>query len=212
VAGDNWHKGVLGLTAGRIAQKYHRPTLAISIENGRCVGSARSIRTVNLHAQLERVADCFTHFGGHEFACGFSLETARLDELRERLTAVFDDLDESLFVRAAEVDAELELREIDAEFVKAHEMLEPFGAANPQPLFVTRGATVVGTREFAEDCCELTVERDGVRAPAVLWPSVKQLGPEIVKSGTVDLLFTLEPDAWSATGAKLIVADARKTE
>ena len=212
LAAPNWHRGVLGLTAGRIAQKYHRPTLAMSIENGHCIGSARSITTINLHAQLERVADCFTHFGGHEFACGFSLETKRLDELRERLSSVFDELDESLFVRAAQVDAEVSLRELDAEFVRAHEMLEPFGAGNPQPLFVTRRATVAGTRAFAEDCCELTMEGEGVRAPAVVWPSVKQLGEEIVKHGTVDLLFTLEPDAWSATGAKLIVVDARKSE
>jgi len=212
LAGTDWHKGVLGLTAGRIAQKYYRPTLAMSIENGRCVGSARSIATINLHAQLERVADCFTHFGGHEFACGFSLPTSRIEELRERLAAVFDELDDSLFVRAARVDAELTLKEIDEEFVMAHEMLEPFGAANPQPLFMTKRATVAGTRSFAEDCCELTMECDGARAPAVLWPNVKQLGDEIVKHGTVDLLFTIEPDAWAAHGAKLIVADARRSE
>jgi single-stranded-DNA-specific exonuclease len=212
LAGENWHKGVLGLTAGRIAQKYHRPTLAMTIDGDRCVGSARSIPTVNLHAQLERVADCFTHFGGHEFACGFSLNSNRLDELRERLTAVFDELDESLFVRAARVDAELPLSEIDDEFVAAHEMLEPFGAGNPQPLFMARRATVVGTRTFAEDCCELTMESDGVRAAAVLWPSVKQLGEEIVRSGTVDFLFNVEPDAWASSGAKLVVVDARRTE
>jgi len=212
LAGNDWHKGVLGLTAGRIAQKYYRPTLAMSIENGRCVGSARSIATINLHAQLERVADCFTHFGGHEFACGFSLPTNRVEELRERLNAVFDELDEALFVRSAKVDAELMLNEIDEEFVTTHEMLEPFGAANPQPLFLTRRATVVATRSFAEDCCELTMECDSTRAPAVLWPSVKQLGEEIVKHGTVDLLFTLEPDAWAAHGAKLIVVDARRSE
>jgi single-stranded-DNA-specific exonuclease len=212
LAGENWHKGVLGLTAGRIAQKYFRPTLAMAIENGRCIGSARSITTINLHAQLERVADCFTHFGGHEFACGFSLPTNRVEELRERLAAVFDELDESLFVRAARVDAEVRLKEIDEEFVRAHEMLEPFGAGNPQPLFLTRRATVAGTRPFAEDCCEVTMESDGVRAPAVLWPSVKQLGEEIVKNGIVDFLFTIEPDAWAPHGAKLIIADARRSE
>ena len=211
LAGDHWHRGVLGLTAGRIAQKYHRPTLAMSIDNGHCVGSARSITTINLHAQLERVSDCFSHFGGHEFACGFSLPSNRVGELRARLAQVFDELDESLFVRAARVDAEVMLKELDAEFVMAHEMLEPFGAGNPQPLFMTRRAKVVATRPFAEDCCELTMESDGVRAPAVLWPSVKQLGDEIAKSGTIDFLFTIEPDAWAASGAKLIIVDARKT-
>ena len=76
---------------------------------------------------------------------------------------------------------------------------------------MTRRAKVVATRPFAEDCCEFTMESDGVRAPAVLWPSVKQLGDEIAKSGTIDFLFTIEPDAWAASGAKLIIVDARKT-
>jgi single-stranded-DNA-specific exonuclease len=212
LARENWHRGVLGLTAGRIAQKYHRPTLVMAIEGDRCIGSGRSIPTVNLHAQLERVSDCFSHFGGHEFACGFSLPLSKLDELRERLNAVFDELDESLFVRAARVDGELELRELDREFIATHEMFEPFGAGNPQPLFMTRRSTVVGTRPFAEDCCELTIESGGVRAPAVLWPSVKQLADEIVKCGVVDLLYTIEPDSYAPNGAKLIVADARRAE
>jgi single-stranded-DNA-specific exonuclease len=209
LAGDGWHKGVVGLTAGRIAQKFHRPTLVMSIDGDRAVGSARSIPTVNLHAQLEQVSDVFEHFGGHEFACGFSLAASRIGELRERLTAVFASLDEEQFARAARVDGEVTLDEIDAEFVAAHEMLEPFGAANPRPLFVTRGVDVVGTRTFSEDCCELTIERNGTRAAAIVWPNVKQLAAEIVRDGRVDLLFHIEPDTYQRSGAKLIVADAR---
>ena len=112
-------------------------------------------------------------------------------------------------MRAARVDAVVPLSDIDGEFVAAHEMLEPFGAGNPQPLFMTRRAKVAGTRTFAEDCCELTMEGDGVRMAAVLWPSVKQLGEEMVRSGTVDFLFNVEPDVYASSGAKLIVVDAR---
>src|SRR5258706_6569560 len=79
LAGHNWHKGVLGLTAGRIAQRYHRPTLAIGIEGELAVGSGRSITTINLHEQLESVAELFTHFGGHEFACGLALPALNVD-------------------------------------------------------------------------------------------------------------------------------------
>jgi single-stranded-DNA-specific exonuclease len=211
LAREQWHKGVLGLTAGRIAQKFHRPTLMIAMEGERCVGSARSIPTINLHAQLERVADLFEHFGGHDYACGFSLPTHNLPLLRERLAAVFEELDASLFVRAARIDGELLLHEIDREFVAAHEMLEPFGAANPQPIFAVRGVDVVGTRTFAEDCCELTLASNGDRAVAVVWPSVKQLANEMVRDVRVDVLVQIEPDTYQASGAKLIVADARKS-
>jgi single-stranded-DNA-specific exonuclease len=209
LAGEGWHKGVLGLTAGRMAQKYYRPALAISIEGDRCVGSGRSIPTINLHERLDSVRDLFTHFGGHEFACGFSLETNRLDALRERLTAAFDTLDEVLFLRGAAIDAELTMAEIDREFVAAHELLQPFGAGNLQPLFMARAVEVTGARTFAEECCELQLRDATGTGVGVIWPSAKQLAGEIARCGRVDLLFHVEPDGWAEKGAKLNVVDAR---
>ena len=209
LAGENWHKGVIGLTAGRIAQKYHRPTLVISIDGDRCAGSARSIASINLHQQLEAVSDLFTHFGGHDYACGFSLERRNLDLLRERLAAQFATLDASLFRREARVDAALPLAAIDAEFLAAHEMLQPFGAGNPQPLFMTRDVMVLSTRTFAPDCSELTLEDGSGRATAVLWPSAQALAAQLASGARADLLYHVEPDAYAAAGARLEIVDAR---
>jgi single-stranded-DNA-specific exonuclease len=206
LAGEEWHRGVLGLTAGRIAQRYHRPTLVMTIEGGEtCVGSGRSISTIDLHGALTSVSDVFTHFGGHEFACGFSLEARHLDALRTRLHQLFETFDESLFRREARVDATLTLGEIDAEFLAAHEMLQPFGAGNAQPLFLVRDVTVTGTRTFAEDCCELSLSDGTGSATAVLWPSVKGLAPQLTR--TADLLVKVEPDRYR--GIRLEVVDAR---
>jgi len=209
LAGSNWHKGVLGLTAGRIAQRYHRPTLAIGIEGELAVGSGRSIPTINLHEQLASVAELFTHFGGHEFACGFALPAQNVDELRRRLEERFASFDDALFRREAKVDAEVTLAEVDREFVAAHELMQPFGAGNLQPLFLVRNANVLATREFAPDCCELTIDDGTGKALAVLWPSAQALAPELVRGATVDLLFQIEPDGYSPSGAKLAVVDAR---
>ena len=204
LAGEGWHRGVLGLTAGRIAQRYHRPTLVMTIEGEECIGSGRSIPTVSLHDELSAVADLFHHFGGHEFACGFSLAASNLPKLRERLHARFDALDATLFRREARIDGTLTLADIDNEFIAAHEMLQPFGAGNPQPLFAIHGVTITGTRTFAEDCCELSLQDATGRGMGVLWPSVKQLAPELVRE--VDLLVRIEPDKWN--GAKLEIVDA----
>jgi single-stranded-DNA-specific exonuclease len=209
LAGHNWHKGVLGLTAGRIAQRYHRPALAIGIEGELAVGSGRSIPTINLHEQLESVAELFTHFGGHEFACGFALPASNVDELRRRLEERFAAFDEELFRREAQVDAEVTLAEVDREFVAAHELMQPFGAGNLQPLFLVRNANVLSTRAFAPDCCELTIDDGTGKALAVLWPSARALAPELVRGATVDLVFQIEPDGYSPSGAKLAVVDAR---
>jgi single-stranded-DNA-specific exonuclease len=205
LAGEGWHRGVLGLTAGRIAQRYHRPTLVMTIEGDQCVGSGRSIGTIDLHSELDAVSELFTHFGGHEFACGFSLPARNLPELRSRLHSRFAAFAEKVFRREARVDAELTLADLDGEFLAAHELLQPFGAGNAQPLFVVREVTVTATRTFAEDCCELSLADATGRATAVLWPSAKQLAPAL--KGTVDLLVTVEPDRYS--GVRLNVVDAR---
>jgi single-stranded-DNA-specific exonuclease len=211
LAAPNWHKGVLGLTAARIAQKHHRPTLVISIDGDVCSGSARSIPSINLHEQLAAVGEVFTHFGGHDYACGFSLETRNLDALRERLAARFAELDEELFRRDARVDAALPLGTIDGEFLAAHEMLQPFGAGNPQPLFMAHDALVVSARTFAPDCVELVVEDATGRATAVLWPSVQTAGEHLAPGARADLLFHVEPDAYAPSGSRLAIVDARNS-
>jgi len=208
LAGEGWHRGVLGLTAGRLAQRYHRPALALTIEGDLCVGSGRSIPTIDLHSELEAVSDLFTHFGGHEFACGFSLPARNLNALRARLHERFERLEPERFHREAHVDGLLTLAEVDAEFVASHEMLQPFGAGNTQPVFLVRDAAVTGTRMFAEDCCELALEDASGRATAVLWPSAKELRPAL--ANRADLLVNIEPDRYS--GSRLTIVDARATE
>ena len=211
LAGKGWHRGVLGLAAGRIAQQWHRPALVISIDGERCVGSGRSIRTINLHAKLEAVADLFTHFGGHEFACGFSFDAAHLPEIRRRLEVEFAALPDALFERTAELDAWVTLAELDRHFIATHELLQPFGAANDQPLFGLRGVRVTSKRNFAEECCELAIEDDTGRGAAIVWPSVKQLA-SAANGEPLDLLVRIEPDSWSPSGGRLVLADLRRAE
>ena len=203
LAGSEWHRGVLGLTAGRIAQRYHRPTLVMTIEGEQCIGSGRSIPTIDLHSVLDAVSELFTHFGGHEFACGFSLPLQNLSALRTRLHDHFATVDEALFRKDARVDATLTLGEIDEEFMAGHEMLQPFGAGNLQPIFMLRDVTITGTRTFAEDCTELSLEDATGSATAVLWPSAKALAPLPARC---NLLAKLEPDRYR--GFRLEIVDA----
>ena len=210
LSGDGWHRGVMGLAAGRIAQKYYRPTLVISIEGEHAAGSARSIPTINLHEQLESAADLFTHFGGHEFACGFAMPAANIGELRTRLNAQFEAIDETCFRRVAHVDGALAFADVDHEFVTAHELLQPFGAANPQPLFMTRRVRMLQRREFATDCVEMTLSDGDAEAMAVLWPSAAGLWNVIGAGQPIDVLYQVET-ARTHAGSRLTVVDARNS-
>ncbi|HEX7708609.1 MAG TPA: single-stranded-DNA-specific exonuclease RecJ [Thermoanaerobaculia bacterium] len=206
MAGAGWHRGVLGLAAGRLAQRYHRPALVMTIEGDLCVGSARSIAGVDLHGELDAVSDLFTHFGGHELACGFSLEARNIEPLGHRLRERFERFDDSVFLREAAVDGLITLAEIDREFLAAHEMLQPFGSGNPQPLLAVRKAHVVSSRTFAEDCCEYVMEDQTGRLAAILWPSAKELAPTIAAS-PVDLLVQVDHDRRGEP--RLTIVDAR---
>lgn len=208
LSGDGWHKGVLGLCAGKIAQKYHRPTILISVNGDECVGSGRSIGSINLHAMVSSVADHLTHFGGHEFACGLSLATSALSDFKGAVKHAAEEIDASLFVRRATVEQELRLSDLTPDFLADHLMLEPFGAGNRQPLFATRGVTIAEKRPFGNECLNLLLDDGVTKRSAVLWPSRRPLFPLIDGGGRLDVLYTLEPDRYGRFGLSLEVCDA----
>jgi single-stranded-DNA-specific exonuclease len=140
VAKRGWHPGVLGIVASRIARKCHRPTIVIGIdETGMGKGSGRSIEGLNLVAALDRCAARLEKFGGHEMAAGLTIREDDVDLFSREFRAVARELlsDENL-QPSLRLDHELAFSELGIEFLRWHEMLQPFGNANPQPLFFAR--------------------------------------------------------------------------
>jgi single-stranded-DNA-specific exonuclease len=140
VSGCGWHQGVLGIVASRIARKYHRPTIVIGFdENGRGKGSGRSIDGFNLVEGLSSCSDTLEKFGGHEMAAGIALSEAQLDAFAEGFCkAARECLTDEALQPSVRMAHELAFNEIDIEFLRWHEMLQPFGNGNPQPLFLAR--------------------------------------------------------------------------
>jgi single-stranded-DNA-specific exonuclease len=144
VDGEGWHRGVIGICATRIVERYHRPTLIFSCENGEAHGSGRSISPFHLLAALESCPELFTRFGGHSHAVGCALPSERIAELRSRL----DDyarrrLTPEDFIPVLDYDAEISLEDVRRDFWLALQGLEPFGSGNPAPVFVARNAKLV---------------------------------------------------------------------
>lgn len=209
LADDRWHKGVLGLCASRIAEKFHRPALLMTRDGSHLTGSGRSIEGVDLHYRLSLVSHLFSHFGGHEYACGFSLPADNLDELTRLLQGEFSRLPEQTWRRDIQVDGDLALEDLSPEFFAEHQRLEPFGAGNRQPCFVVSGVRCTGAREFSPDCVEVGLETaGGVRATAVIWPSCRQLVPIVKGGGDLGILVRLEPDGRSREGWRMEIRDA----
>jgi len=135
-----WHPGVLGIVASRIVRKYHRPAIVIGFdENGVGKGSGRSIEGLNLVQALSRCADRLDKFGGHEMAAGLAVREQNFDFFAKAFrNAARDLLSEEALQPCVQLDHELAFSEIDVEFLRWHEMLQPFGNGNPQPLFLAR--------------------------------------------------------------------------
>jgi single-stranded-DNA-specific exonuclease len=141
VGESGWHQGVLGIVASRISKKSHRPTFIIGFdESGLGKGSGRSIEGFSLVRALAECGAQLEKFGGHEMAAGLTIQKNRftefqrafLDHARAQLTD--DDLQPRL-----KLDAEVSFADLDFDFLESHELLQPFGTGNPQPVFFARG-------------------------------------------------------------------------
>jgi len=144
IAGDRWHRGVIGICATRVVERYHRPALVFSCENGEAHGSGRSIEAFHLLDALESCHEMFTRYGGHSHAVGCSLPTERLPELRSRLDAYARQrLTPQDFVPILNYDSEISLGDVNHKLWQMLVALEPFGVGNPRPTFVTRKARLV---------------------------------------------------------------------
>jgi single-stranded-DNA-specific exonuclease len=141
VAGAHgWHPGVLGIVASRIVRKYHRPAIVIGFdENGMGKGSGRSIEGLNLVEALNRCADSLGTFGGHEMAAGLAVREGNFGLFAKAFrNAARELLSDEALQPCLRLDHELAFTEIDVDFLRWHEMLQPFGNGNPQPLFLAR--------------------------------------------------------------------------
>ena len=165
--GDTWHEGVLGITAGRLAERYGLPTLIIAVNGDLAKGSGRSPENVDLYRALCECGELFEKFGGHPRAGGFSLPSSKLDELRTQI----GEACKSLRTGPAPVwvDSCLSLSEVDLTLVRELEKMEPFGEANPRPHFLLEGVDIVHQRLVgrAGDHLQLELEQAGKRCRAI---------------------------------------------
>lgn len=163
LGGEGWHRGVLGIIASKLVEKYHRPTLVFALENGIASGSGRSIEGFHLHEALSQEQRLLDRFGGHAYAAGFTCDRKNLDALEEELeTYAARILPEQKLSEETEIDAVLPLDEILPSTAKEINRLGPFGPGNPEPVFLSPTLEVLSSRIVGEGHLRVTV-RQGER-------------------------------------------------
>ena len=142
VDGEGWHQGVIGIVASRLVEKYGKPCIVISRNGETAKGSGRSIDGFSLYDALSYCADTLTQFGGHTLAAGMSLECSQIEAFRKKINEYAALQDAA--VPVLNIDCKLNPASLDLSVVDSLEILEPYGAENPQPLFGLFGMTLTG--------------------------------------------------------------------
>jgi single-stranded-DNA-specific exonuclease len=215
VAGEGWHRGVIGIAASKLVDAFHRPAIVLAIEDGVAHGSCRSIPSFNMLAALERVGHLFTRFGGHKQAAGVTLDADRVKELRRSINDVADESigPEDLIPRLW-IDGNLPFRGITGAVAAGVASLAPFGAGNPKPVFSTRQVEIVdGPRKLKERHLKMTLKQDGRLFRAVAWRAAERHDDLAQHRAPLDVAFSLEQNQYNGeTYVELTLADIKTAE
>ena len=208
-SGEGWHRGVIGIVAQRVVDRYRRAALVIGVENDAGVGSGRSIRGFHLLEALTQAGDLFDRYGGHAQAAGFAMAAGRIPELEARFEqharAVLapEDLEPAL-----RIDAEAGLGELDWELYEELSQLEPFGFGNPTPVWAARGVRVLAPpRVLKEKHLRLRVTQGASAFDALGW-GMADRSLELRAGDNLDLAFTLDENCYQGERTlQLVVKD-----
>ena len=216
IAGDGWHRGVIGLAASKIAERLNRPCVVISFDGDVGHGSARSIEAYHLFNGLTACRDLLDRFGGHSHAAGLAIRRDRLTEFRRRLNEhAASCLTEDDLTPALLIDAEVTALDLSFELSQHLRLLEPFGAGNPRPIFATRSLRVLGEPQvLKEQHLKLRVAGENNRPLEAIWWRGLEEGAATLQAGErIDLAYEFEAQAWMGDiRLQLNVRDVRRSK
>ncbi len=216
IAGDGWHRGVIGLAASKIAERLNRPCVVISLDGDLGHGSARSIAAYHLFDGITSCRDLLDKFGGHSHAAGLSIKRDRIDEFRRRLNEhAASCLTEDDLIPAIEIDAELSPSDLGFTLSQDLHALEPFGAGNPRPVFMTRGLRVMSEPQMIkEQHLKMRVCGENNRPfEAMWWRGVEEVEATPQPNQRIDLAYEFEANRWQGDiRLQLNVRDMRASE
>jgi single-stranded-DNA-specific exonuclease len=213
VAGEGWHRGVIGIVASKVVETFNRPAIVISTDGDVAHGSCRSIPAFDMLAALEHCADLFLKFGGHRQAAGLTMEAARVAEFRSRINAYADArLDPEDLMPRLRIDGPLSLRGINAEVVEGVTALGPFGLGNPRPVFHAGPVELVdGPRTIKERHLKMSFRQDGRVFRAIAWRAAERAPFLAEHRAALSLAFSLERNEYQGeTFVELSVADVKQ--
>ncbi len=198
VFNESWHKGVIGIVASRLTEKYYRPTIVLTQSNGVVAGSARSVLGFDLYEALLACTDLLEQFGGHKYAAGLTMKAENVPAFKQRFEEVVSaSISEDLLVQEISIDSPLNLAQIDAKFFRILSQFEPFGPKNMSPVFIASGVELAGTIGIVGDKhLKMQVKQGDSNVFDCIGFGLGKLKEVLLRSKSFDMCFSIEENSW----------------
>lgn len=198
--GDGWQVGVVGLVAGRLADRYARPAIVMGADNGEAVGSGRSIKGFDITKALVESRELLVRFGGHASACGFTLKKENVELFKQKMVSIAErEITEEELTKQIFIESEVTLEQLGWNIAEALEDFEPFGTGNERPKFVSYGLKVVDVLKVGKNGkhLKLTVRQGTTVRKVIAFGFGDSIGEFLSPGDSVDAVYELSFNEWN---------------
>ncbi|HIE43777.1 MAG TPA: single-stranded-DNA-specific exonuclease RecJ, partial [Candidatus Omnitrophica bacterium] len=204
IAEKGWHPGVIGIVASRLAERFSRPSILISLEKDRGRGSGRSIGGFNLFESINSLKGYLQKFGGHKYACGLEISENNIHPFRIEINRLAEEIPVEEFKPTLYVDALLSFDTLTFSMVKEFSLLSPFGLGNEEPLFITKNVEIMANPKIvSSNHIKFWVRHNNFHREVIGFGK-GEYAPLLTKKQTVDLLYTPELDLWNGRNSVIL--------
>lgn len=198
---EDWNKGVIGIVASRLTEKYYRPTVVFTKSNGMLTGSARSVAGYDLYEALLNCQDLMVQFGGHKFAAGLTIKPENIDVFTDRFEeTVKRTITDDLLTPQIGIDNEINLSQIDGKFQRIIAQMAPFGPHNTAPVFRSNDVTFVG-QPFVVGTKHLKLsikQQNSAIFECIGFGMAEEYEPLLQPNRPFSICYTIEENVWRA--------------
>lgn len=193
-----WHQGVIGIVASKLVERYYRPAIVIAEADDKGKGSARSVENFDVFQALKSCEDMMVGYGGHKYAAGLTIELNKIPEFRRRLNEYAEiNLPPSDLIPKIQIDAEINLDQIDQRLITLLNLFKPHGPANMRPIFLTSGVQIVGYPQLMnERHIRMKIRQNGAVLDAVGFNLAHHYNKIGVGDKLLDVVYQIDENTW----------------
>jgi len=209
---EGWHQGVIGIVASKLVERYYRPAIVIAEADDKGKGSARSVENFDVFQALKSCEDLMVGYGGHKYAAGLTIELHKIPELRRRLNEYADiNLPPADLIPKIQIDAEINLDEINERLITLLNLFKPHGPSNMRPIFLSSNLQIVGYPQLLNDRhIRLKVKQNGTVMDAVGFNMSHAYNMIGVGDKPLDMVYQIDENTWQGrTTIQLKIKDLR---